>query len=181
MFDAIVLAGAQSRRLDGADKALVEIDGRTLLDTVLAATEGADRVIVAGPRRTVAPEVIWVQEQPPGGGPVAAVAAALAETAADWVLVLATDLPRVADAVPLLLTAAAHADVAVLERGGRRNHLAAVWRTSALRDALDRLPTVADAAMRALFEEVEVEEVADTGGWGIDVDTWSDVEALRGD
>ncbi len=54
MFDAIVLAGAASRRLDGADKALVEIGGRTLLDTVLAADRGRRRVIVAGPQRPVA-------------------------------------------------------------------------------------------------------------------------------
>ncbi|HEY8301905.1 MAG TPA: NTP transferase domain-containing protein [Jatrophihabitans sp.] len=179
MFDAIVLAGASSRRLDGADKALVEIGGRTLLDLVVAAAEGAERVIVAGPRREIAGEVTWVQEQPPGGGPVAGLAAALAEVAADWVLVLATDLPRVAAAVPQLLTAAAHADVAVLERDGRRNHLAAVWRTATLRGALDRLPAVADAAMRALFDAVAVEEVADTEGWGVDVDTWADLEELR--
>ncbi len=93
---------------------------------------------------------------------------------------LATDLPRIADAVPRLLTAAAHADVAVLTRNGRRNHLAAVWRTAALRAALDRLPTVTDAAMHALFDRVAVEEVIDTEGWGVDVDTWADVEAVRG-
>lgn len=179
MYDAIVLAGASSRRLGGADKALIEIGGRTLLDIVLTATDGAERVIVAGPQRAVSRQVTWVQERPPGGGPVAAVAAAATEVAAEWVVVLATDLPRIAAAVPPLLTAAAHADVAVLERDGRRNHLAAVWRTGALRAALDRLPAITDAAMRALFERVRVAEVADTEGWGVDVDTWADVEALR--
>ena len=179
MFDAIVFAGATSRRLDGADKALVEIGGRTLLDTVLAATEGANRVIVAGPQRAVGREAIWVQEQPPGGGPVAAMAPH-SPRRRRTVLVLATDLPRVADAVPRLLTAAAHADVAVLTRNGPaqppRRRLAH-HRAGA---ALDRLPTVTDAAMHTLFDQVAVEEVIDTEGWGVDVDTWADVEAVRG-
>lgn len=179
MFDAIVLAGRSSRRLDGADKATVEIGGQRLLDLVLAATEGAQQVIIVGPERAVAREVAWVEEDPPGGGPVAALAAGLPLVSADWLLVLATDLPAVAGAVPELLTAADDGDVAVLERNGRRNHLAAVWRTAALRDAVDRLDTVADAAMRSLFDGVRVVDVADAQGWGRDLDTWADVQEAR--
>jgi molybdopterin-guanine dinucleotide biosynthesis protein A len=179
MFDAIVLAGRSSRRLDGADKALVEIDGQRLLDLVLAATEGAQQVIIVGPERSVAHDVSWIEEDPPGGGPVAAVAAGLELVTADWVLVLATDLPFVAAAVPVLLTAAADGDVAVLERDGRRNHLAAVWRTSALRDAVDAVGSVVDAAMRSLFDGVAVVEVADSAGRGVDLDTWDDIEEAR--
>lgn len=179
MFDAIVLAGRSSRRLDGADKALVEIGGQRLLDLVLAATEGAQQVIIVGPERSVAGDVTWVEEDPPGGGPVAALAAGLPLVSAEWLLVLATDLPAIADAVPELLTAAADGDVAVLETNGRRNHLAAVWRTAALRDAVDGLDAVVDAAMRSLFEGVSVIDVADSHGWGVDVDTWDDVEEAR--
>lgn len=179
MFDAIVLAGRSSSRLDGADKAVVEIRGQRLLDLVLAATEGAQQVVVVGPERSVAREVTWTEEDPPGGGPVAALAAGLSRVSAEWVLVLATDLPAIAAAAPQLLTAAADGDVAVLECDGRRNHLAAVWRTAALRDAVDRLDSVVDAAMRALFEGVDVIEVADTEGWGVDIDTWDDVEEAR--
>lgn len=179
MFDAIVLAGRSSSRLDGADKAVVEIRGQRLLDLVLAATEGAQQVVIVGPERPVARDVAWTEEDPPGSGPVAALAAGLELVSADWVLVLATDLPAIADAVPELLTAAADGDVAVLECDGRRNHLAAVWRTTALRDAVDRLDSVVDAAMRVLFEGVDVIEVADSDGWGVDVDTWDDVEEAR--
>ena len=64
MFDAIVLAGATSRRLDGADKPAIEVHGRTLLDIALAATDGAQRIVVAGPQRPTERSVIWVRRGP---------------------------------------------------------------------------------------------------------------------
>ena len=179
MFDAIVLAGAGSRRLDGADKAAVEVNGRTLLDIALAATDGAQRVVVAGPQRLVDRDVVWVQEQPPGGGPVAGIAAAVGSVSATWTLVLATDLPRIGPALPLLLTAAADVDVAVLSCDGRRNYLAAVWRTDALRAALARLGEVEDAAARDLIAGADVADVEDEQGWGEDLDTWPEIERAR--
>jgi molybdopterin-guanine dinucleotide biosynthesis protein A len=179
VFDAIIVAGASSRRLDGADKAAVDIGGRTLLDTAIAATHGAQRVVVVGPRRDTATEVVWTQEDPPGGGPVAAIAAALPEVREQWCLVLATDLPAIEPAVPLLLTAASNADVAVLTTMGRRNHLATAWRTAALRAAVDALDTVEGAAARDLFTGVDITEVIDTDGWGRDLDTWADIERAR--
>ncbi len=182
MFDAIVLAGASSQRLDGADKAAVEVHGRTLLDIAIAATDGAQRVVVAGPQRTTERSVTWVEEEPPGGGPVAAIAAALESVSSFWCLVLASDLPRIAGAVPVLLTAASDADVAVLSRDGERNYLAAVWRTEALRESASRLPRIANAAVRELFagiDETAIVDVVDEHGWGTDVDTWADVEQAR--
>ena len=179
MFDAIVLAGAGSRRLDGADKAVVEIDGRRLLDLAVAAAAGAQRIVVAGPQRALDREVEWVQEQPPGGGPVAAIAAALPSVSASWCLVLATDLPRVGAAVPVLLTAAAHSDVAVLCCAGRRNYLAAAWRTDALRAAVGRLGDTDGVAARELFANVEIADVDDEQGWGEDLDTWAEIERAQ--
>lgn len=183
MYDAIVLAGASSRRLGGADKAAVDLNGTTLLDRVLAAASDAQRIVVVGPRRPISTQVsgelVWTTEDPPGGGPVAAIAAGLAEVREVWCLVLATDLPFVADAVPVLLTAAEHADVAVLSSAERRNHLAAVWRTEALREALDGLDHVEGTAARALFAGRDVVDVPDENGWGRDLDTWDDVEQAR--
>ena len=166
MFDAIVLAGAGSRRLDGADKAAVEVNGRTLLDIALAATDGAQRVVVAGPQRPVDRDVVWVQEQPPGGGPVAGIAAAVGSVSATWTLVLATDLPRIGPAVPLLLTAAADVDVAVLSCDGRRNYLAAVWRTDALRAALDAARSRSRMPQRAICSPVPMSPTSRTSRAG---------------
>lgn len=92
-YDAVVLAGGAARRLGGQDKPGVRVGGRTLLDRVLAACADATRtVVVAGPRPTARP-VEWAREDPPGGGPLAALDAGLRHTAAPYVLVLSADLP----------------------------------------------------------------------------------------
>lgn len=103
-YDAVVLAGGAARRLGGADKPALSVGGRMLLDRVLAACAGADRTVVVGPRRPTAGAVRWTREDPPGGGPLPALAAGLAaldgdagsadrRDPPDVVLVLAADLP----------------------------------------------------------------------------------------
>lgn len=179
MFDAIILAGGSARRLDGTDKPAIEIDGTTLLDRTVAAAKGAERIVVVGPRRPTASEVLWAREDPPGGGPVAAIAAALDQAEAAYCLVLAADLPWIGPAVPLLLSAATNTDAAVLTTAGRRNHLAAAWSADALREAVGRLDEVSGAAARELYVGVRVVEVSDEADWGIDVDTWDDVKAAQ--
>ncbi|WP_240434908.1 DUF6457 domain-containing protein [Streptomyces sp. YIM 130001] len=88
-----MLAGGASRRLGGVDKPGVRVGGRRLLDRVLTACANADRtVVVAEPRETVRP-VEWVREEPPGGGPLAALDAGLCRTTSPVVLVLSADLP----------------------------------------------------------------------------------------
>lgn len=174
-----MLAGGAARRMAGRDKPGIEIDGATLLDRVIAATKEAERVIVVGPERRTATDVQWVRERPPGGGPVAAISAAMSQVAQPWCLVLAADLPWIAPAIPLLLRASRSGDVAVLSSAGRRNHLAAAWPTHALRGALGALTAVENAAARELFRTVQVVEVPDGGGWGQDCDTWDDVERAR--
>ena len=79
-----------------------------------------------------------IREEPPGGGPVAAVAAGVSYVHAPWVAVLAGDLPFVTAAVIAdLRVAARDADVALLVDGaGVDQLLCAVWRTAALRAAL---------------------------------------------
>lgn len=83
-LDAIVLAGGRARRLGGADKAHVELDGRGLLAHVLdglAATGLVGRAAVVGPSDAAddaALPLVRVQEDPPFGGPVAGIGAGLA-------------------------------------------------------------------------------------------------------
>lgn len=92
-YDAVVLAGGSARRLGGADKPGVRVGGRALLDRVLAACAGAGvTVVVAEPRPTARP-VRWAREDPPGGGPLAALDAGLRHTTAPYVVVLSADLP----------------------------------------------------------------------------------------
>ncbi|MGH3433518.1 MAG: NTP transferase domain-containing protein, partial [Thermocrispum sp.] len=75
---AVILAGGAAARLSGVDKPMLEVGGKPLLHTVIGAVAGAAAVVVVGPRRTDTMRVRWAREDPPGGGPVAALAAGLA-------------------------------------------------------------------------------------------------------
>ena len=183
MYDAIVLAGGSARRLGGVDKPALDVGGRSLLAHVVGAVGAAGRIVVVGPQRPLPVRVVWCVEDPPGGGPVVAIAAGLRHTAADVVVVLAADLPWVAPAVPVLRAALDDGhDLAVLvDDVGRVNHLAAAWRRSALQTALSALGDPGGRPVRALTSSVAAVHVPDTGGWGRDCDTWPDVEAARAD
>jgi molybdopterin-guanine dinucleotide biosynthesis protein A len=126
--------------------------------------------------------VTWRREDPPGSGPVAAVAAGIGDVRSEVVLVLAADLPSVAPAVPVLRAAldGPGADVAALvDATGHLNYLAAAWRTAALRRALSAAGVTADAPVRSLFVSAEVVAVVDAGRWGADCDTWDDLAGAR--
>jgi len=141
---AIVLAGGASRRL-GVDKPEERVGGRRLLDVALAAVADADAVVVVGPQRDVPDKVTVLREDPPGCGPVPALAAGLAalpDGPAD-VAVLAADLPRITpEAVTALAAARGDAPVALaVDNSGRVQYLTAVWDSAALAAALAAAPS----------------------------------------
>lgn len=190
-FDAIVLAGGAARRLGGVDKPRLTVGGRSLLDRVLGACAAADTTVVVGPRGTH-PETTgaprWTREDPPGGGPVAAVAAALAEPAlgAPVVLLLAADLPFLdARTVRVLAAAvaadgAAHPQAAVLvDAEGRDQPLAAAYRAAPLRAALAALGDPAGRPLRRLVGGLRTVRLADPDGVSQDCDTWEDLARAR--
>jgi molybdopterin-guanine dinucleotide biosynthesis protein A len=180
VFDAIVLAGGTARRLGGVDKPQLRVAGRSLLDRAVAAVADAEQIVVVGPVQPVDRDVTFCREDPPGGGPVAAIAAGLPATSADLVVVLAADLPWIAPAIPVLVGAVPASGPAVLvDASGRPNHLAAAWRRSQLSAALDRLGPPGGTAMRALVADLAPEYIWDGGGWGRDCDTWDDVAEAR--
>ncbi|MEP6697197.1 MAG: molybdenum cofactor guanylyltransferase [Pseudonocardiales bacterium] len=186
-YDAVLLAGGQARRLGGANKPSLAIAGVTLLDRVLAAVGGAGRRIVVGPPTAGSLPYILTRELPPGGGPVAAIAAGLAHVQAPIVVVLAADLPFVTPATVEALVAAtgAGAVAAVLvDDTGRDQLLVAAWRTDALRTKLALLGHLEGQAARRLYDTVAVARVAgpqDTGQpppW-LDCDTEDDLRRAR--
>ncbi len=136
-YAAVVLAGGRAARLGGRAKPQLEVGGRTLLQTVLAAVADADHRVVVGPPQPVPDGVLVVREQPPGGGPVAAMRAGLADVDTEAVAVLAGDLPFVTPALLRDLRARLTADgVLVVDDTGRDQYLLGVWRTAPLRTAL---------------------------------------------
>jgi molybdopterin-guanine dinucleotide biosynthesis protein A len=175
---AIVLAGGSGRRLGGVDKAGVVVGGRTLLDHVLAAVDGAAPVVVVGPRGA-ADHVVWTREEPPGGGPVAGLAAGLAVVpdGVEFVAVLAVDQPGVTKSTVDRLSAAVGETGAVLVDDGHLQWLAGVWRVDVLRRALPLEP--AGVSLRSVLRPLAPVEVPALPGEAQDVDTPEDLSTLH--
>jgi molybdopterin-guanine dinucleotide biosynthesis protein A len=186
-YAAIVLAGGSGSRLGGADKAAIEVGGSTLLAHALDATAAAAATVVVGPVRDVPAGVLSTQEEPPGGGPVAAVAAGLEALSADGpeiVVVLACDMPLVdaaaVDALVRALTERADVDAALyIDTGGRRQYLAAAYRRAPLAAAIASVGDPAGMSMRAVVTRLTAAEIAAHSDLTLDCDTWPDVERSR--
>jgi molybdenum cofactor guanylyltransferase len=161
-FDAVVLAGGRGTRLGGADKPGLIVGVQTLLGSVVSAVTwaGADRIVVVGPERPamVSPRpgdlrlgeqspgargrLRYAREDPPGCGPVPALACGLGQVSAPAVVLLAADLPFLRAAhVTRLLTELATRDVpgvVLLDDSARPQWLVSCWPVALLRGALGR-------------------------------------------
>lgn len=185
-YDAVVLAGGAARRLGGADKPAVRVGGRALLDRVLAACADArTTVVVAAPRPTARP-VRWAREEPPGGGPVAALEAGLRLTTAGRTVVLSADLPFLGpDTVRRLLTTLQDTGTdgtLLTDADDRDQPLVAAYRTAALRRELTALATAHDGLaglpLRRLTGALSLSRVPDPLA-SFDCDTWGDIADAR--
>ncbi|MEU1849390.1 NTP transferase domain-containing protein [Streptomyces sp. NPDC019990] len=185
-YDAVVLAGGAARRLGGTDKPGVRVGGRALLDRVLTACARArTTVVVATPRPTARP-VTWAREEPPGGGPVAALDAGLRHTTAEHVLLLSADLPflreRTVDQLLGALRAGDADGVLLTDPGGRDQPLVAAYRAARLRATLAALAgrhgSLTGLPLRRLVAELRLTRISDPVA-SFDCDTWDDIATAR--
>jgi molybdopterin-guanine dinucleotide biosynthesis protein A len=157
--------------MGGADKPALPVAGQSMLTRVLAAVHDADpRVVVGRVPPDLAVHVDTTREEPPGGGPVAAASAGLALVPSDvtFTALLAADLPLLTgeaiDVLRLTVESVPMQGAVYRDAEGRRQMLCGVWRTAALRDAVDRLGTergsLHGASVRELLEHLRVAEVS---------------------
>jgi molybdopterin-guanine dinucleotide biosynthesis protein A len=218
-WNAIIVAGGKARRLGGIDKTALVWHGRSLLDGALAATAGARRVCVVGSEADLPSSVLRTVEQPRWGGPAAAIVAGLAalsgrahpgrlpasvDAAAgpdqaeaagvDWVVVLAGDLVRAADAVAVLLAeldrqvSRGHLGarpgeptvdgVISVDADGRRQPLLAVYRHAALAASARAVGSAENLSVSRLIGSLTLAELHLPESLGADVDTPADAARL---
>jgi molybdopterin-guanine dinucleotide biosynthesis protein A len=180
-FSAVVLAGGTAARMDGVDKAGVEVGGRTLLAHAIDALVDADEVVVVGPSVRTERPVTFVTEDPPRGGPVAGLL-----TGVDALLhfprlvaVLAVDMPRVTPATLRRLRAStAGRDGAFLVDGDGRRQLAGVLDAGRLAAVRPDLEGQHGMALHRLLAPLDLALVPAVGDEAVDVDTWADLRDL---
>lgn len=178
-FAAVIVAGGAGRRLSGMDKPAIEVGGRSLLARAVDAVADAEQVVVVGPERPLDRAVTWTREDPPGTGPVAALAVGLAALGpADVVAVLAADLPNVTQATVRRLRDALgdHAGAVIKDEEGHRQWLLGAWRGVPLREAIPEDP--ANKSLGRTLGALPLVEVPAQPGEAADVDTPADLAAL---
>jgi molybdopterin-guanine dinucleotide biosynthesis protein A len=189
---AILLAGGRASRVDGAVKPLFEVGGQTLLGAAVQTMTdaAADPITVASDVLDAGLPVEWVREDPPFGGPVAGIVAALSRwrergDKPEWTFVLACDLPGIAAAVSLLRDTLAllpgdSDGVCLGDESSRPQWLTGVYRTASLERTAAALPDAgANAAVRALVDDLAVTVVRAPRTLTDDVDTWEDLTTAQ--
>ncbi len=169
----------------GRDKAGISVGGERLSDRTAALLSA-----VAGPVIEIGPGYTWlpsVSEDPPGAGPLAAVAAGAVPLGPRPTLVVATDLPRLTSGLLRLLARHPGSGCVVpLDARGRAQVACARYSAAAL-DLAPGLVAAGHRSLQALLDQVEVrwlpiEEWIDAAGSGdalTDVDTPQDLAAVR--
>lgn len=169
----IVLCGGTSRRMGGTDKTALPLGEHTVLDHLLDELPAHWPVVCVGVERPTRRTVAWTREEPPGGGPVAGIAAGLEHVTTGIVAVLAGDQPFAGPAAGELVEQLARhpkADAATaLDGEGRRQPLLTAYRTLVLRRAVPE--PAADAPARHLLAALTVLEVPQPDERTHDVDT----------
>ncbi|WP_307824968.1 DUF6457 domain-containing protein [Streptomyces sp. M2CJ-2] len=181
-----MLAGGGARRLGGADKPGVRVGGRALLDRVLAACADARTTVVVAEPRPVLRPVLWAREEPPGGGPLAALDAGIRLSTAEYVVLLSADLPfldgRTVDELLTTLRTSPADGVVLTDADGRDQPLVAAYRTAALRRELaalgERHGRLAGLPLRRLTGSLDLTRIFGPVA-SFDCDTWDDIAAAR--
>ena len=153
---ALVVAGGASSRY-GADKLAEPLGATTVLGHLVHALPADWTVVVVGDRRPLGRDVTWVRDDPPGGGPLAGIAAGVGAVSTDRLVVVGGDMPLAAPAAVALEQALDRApyDVAAVAAAlgdGRAQPLLVAWRTAALRAALPTDPR--NGRVRAVVDAV---------------------------
>lgn len=194
LIDALVLAGGRSSRLDSVPKSELVFLGQSLLERALSAVSGARTVVVIGPQppMPLPANAIVARENPPFGGPAAAIAAgvdallASGHSPSQYAIVLACDMPGIGPAVRTLIHALGNIDSAVGADGviaiDDRHHLqplAAIYDTVRLGVAIAqhrRVGSLDGMSAFQLIRELRLTEVMIPAHTTDDIDTWADAE-----
>ena len=129
-----VLAGGQSRRM-GTDKALLKVDGKTLIETALERFSGLPEIFIsaASADSYVFTGFRIVPDELPGMGPLGGFIAALKASKSDFVCFRPVDVPLVPAELHLLLAKSCFGkDAAVPIWGGSTEPLLACLSKTAL-------------------------------------------------
>ncbi|MDP1711082.1 MAG: molybdenum cofactor guanylyltransferase [Candidatus Nanopelagicaceae bacterium] len=160
-LSAMILTGGSSSRF-GSNKSLAMLEGKTLLTHLLTDLAENIEVVIVGPTfESQSRSLKFVQEDPAGGGPVAAVDAGLAMIDTEFVALIATDMPFAAAVIHELANSLESSIDGLVPHDGEGipQTLCAIYRTNALKNALVKLGSPQGCSMRSLTALLELKEI----------------------
>ena len=183
-WSAMILTGGSSTRF-GTDKSQAMFGGNSLIDTLLTTLPVDIEVVIVGPEiKGQSRNVKFVQEEPRGGGPVAAIHAGLSLIATEFVAIIATDMPFAGQIIEVLTLHFPEKEDATipLDSMGVRQTLCAVYRADALREAIGKFATPQHQSLKKITNLLLVRELTLDPALArilIDIDTPSDLQRAR--
>lgn len=138
------------------------LEGKTLLSHLLTDLAANIEVVIVGPTfESQLRSLKFVQEDPVGGGPVAAVDAGLAMIDTEFVALIATDMPFAAAVIHDLANSLKSSidGIVPLDREGIPQTLCAIYRTDALKKAIEKLGSPQGRSMRSLAALLQLREI----------------------
>jgi molybdopterin-guanine dinucleotide biosynthesis protein A len=154
--------------MSGANKALLEVGGLRIIDRIQAALAGlADEqvLLVNDTSLESTPGIRVVLDPLPHAGVLPALAAGLSAAAGEVCLAVACDMPIVSSALFARLLEIQHdadADVVIPRTTGYLEPMHAVYRTSAVRQAIQAALRRGEQRMVSYFRDVRVREVEES-------------------
>ncbi|WP_239460108.1 molybdenum cofactor guanylyltransferase [Nocardioides daejeonensis] len=179
---AVILAGGTGARIGGADKASIELGGRTLLDWALDAVLDAGEVVVLGDWVPTERPVTFTREDPRGGGPAAGLLHGLESfaRAPRQLMALAVDMPFVdLRTVTRLRDGARGRDGAVLCDLSGRRQLAMVLDTERLAAAAPPYDERHGMPLHRLLDGLDLVDVPGRPEEALDIDSFADLREAR--
>lgn len=131
---AVILAGGASKRM-GSCKALLSVDGMTMLERTRQALVGFDQILLSANDPTMGEGLLKVPDIYSGGGPLAGIHAALCKTDKKALFCVPCDLPHFSSQIPLLLMKMMPQEAEVFicrDSTGRFHPLCGIYRRSVL-------------------------------------------------
>ena len=180
---ALILGGGESSRM-GQDKAGLMLLGKPLIEHVAAALQplfGQPVVSVRHRRKDLAYRQLC--DDPAHAGPLAGLAAGLADASTGWVFAVACDMPFIGAAlIERLASMRDGCDAVVPVAAGHPQPLAAFYATRCLAQAQPILDGPGPHSLRALLARLNVRYVAqqlgeEQAGCLFDLDTPADLES----
>jgi molybdopterin-guanine dinucleotide biosynthesis protein A len=136
---ALILAGGRATRMGGIDKHALVVDGLSIFDRQCNVLLPRVANIIVSAQSSI-PGHKTVADRVAGAGPLAGIAAGVAEARTPWLLVIAGDMPYISGALidRLLAAATPEVDAVGIRIGGLPEPLVCVLRAAAVRPHLER-------------------------------------------